>query len=158
MHSNASHDAVFSSRSELKFEIDESKARAIRSYLGARLRPDPHSVAGGYPVCSVYMDSADDLLLRQTNQGVRNRYKLRVRIYSDNPGHPAYIEIKRREGSAVKKQRVGVSREVATALLSGKFASIGDAMPGDQGLMDSSDWTAFHEFCRLRDRIRAVFH
>lgn len=155
MHALTSHDAIQSSRSELKFTIDESRSNAIRDYLGARLRPDPNGVAGVYAVCSVYLDSPDAVLYRQTTQGIRNRYKLRVRIYDDLPDRPAFLEIKRREGSAVKKQRARVDRSVAVALLSGRRASISqsDLAGGDRPT--EADWKAFQSFCRLRDRINA---
>lgn len=156
MHAVTSHDAIQSSRSELKFTIDESQSSAIRQYLGARLRPDPNSVPGGYPVCSVYLDSPDDRLYRQTLQGVRNRYKLRVRIYNDLTDHPAFLEIKRRDGKAVKKQRARVDRSVAAALLSGKYASLAESSLGGGSQPSREDWEAFQEFCRLRDIIGAV--
>lgn len=151
-----SQDAIQSSRSELKFVVNQTQSVAIRHYLGARLRPDPNSLAGGYPVCSVYLDTGDDLLYRQTGQGVRNRYKLRVRIYDDNVDHPAFLEIKRRDGKSVKKQRARVDRAIATDLLSGKYASITQSTLGDSSNQRHQDWEAFQEFCRLRDMIGAV--
>lgn len=156
MHAVQSHDAIQASRSELKFTVDEGLADSIRRYLGARLRPDPHSVAGGYPVCSVYLDSQDDRLLRQTNEGVRNRYKLRARIYDDHPGHPAFLEIKRRDGNAVKKQRARVDRSLAMAVLAGEPVADCQAALNRQGISSQKQWKAFSEFCRLRDSISAV--
>jgi hypothetical protein len=151
-----SHDAIQSRRSELKFTIDESQSVGIRQYLRSRLRPDPHSVSGGYPVCSVYLDTPDDRLYHQTSQGMRNRYKLRVRIYDNQGGHPAFLEIKRRDGRAVKKQRARVDRSVAAALLSGKCASLTQSSLGSSRQPTREDWVAFQEFCRLRDTIGAI--
>jgi hypothetical protein len=156
MHAMTSHDAIQSRRSELKFTIDESQTLSIRQYLGARLRPDPHGISGGYPVCSVYLDTPDSRLYLQTSQGVRNRYKLRVRIYDDQSGHPAYLEIKRRDGKAVRKQRARVDRTLAAALLSGRYASLTDSTVSSVAQPSHDDWVAFHEFCRLRDIIGAV--
>lgn len=154
MHAVASQDAIFSQRSELKFLVDESKAIAIRQYLLMHLRPDPNSSETGYPVCSVYMDSPDDVLYHQTNQGIRNRYKLRVRIYDNEESNPAFLEIKRREGSAVKKQRATVDRATARALLSGENPSV--SLSQSNGPVSAGDWKAFQEFTRLRDRIGAI--
>ncbi|QEG01685.1 VTC domain protein [Stieleria maiorica] len=156
MHFKASHDAIQSSRSELKFTIDPRQATAITDYLGARLRPDPHAVPGGYPVCSVYLDSADDLLMRQTNQGLRNRFKLRVRIYNDDPRQPAYLEIKRREGSAVKKQRCPVDRTIAATILSTQQGAVRPPATSAGDPKTQQQWLAFQEFCRLRDMISAI--
>ncbi|MCO8125443.1 polyphosphate polymerase domain-containing protein [Stieleria sp. TO1_6] len=151
----ASHDAIQSSRSELKFTIDEAQSKAIREYLSGRMRADPNSAAGSYPVCSVYLDSPDDLLYQQTVQGIRNRYKLRVRIYDGDPTHPAFLEIKSRDGRAVKKKRAKVDRKVATAMLSGETVAI-DAFGTNSAFQTTNkDWIAFQEFSRLRDRVGA---
>jgi hypothetical protein len=148
-------------RSELKFEVTEAVACEIRRYLGATLRRDTHSVGNGelgYRVCSVYLDSPDSLLCSQTLDGKRNRYKLRVRIYDDHPAHPAFAEIKRRDGQVIKKQRATVSRMTANALLSGEpvaYAPLADGQSRDHGEL-RRDWVAFNEFCQLRDAIGAT--
>ena len=148
-----SHEAIQPTRSELKFEINESQVAPIRGFLGSRLRPDPNSKPGGYSVCSVYLDSQDKCLMRQTIQGIRNRFKLRVRFYDDAANHPAFLEIKRREGNAVKKQRCKVNREIAKAILAGEPVHAADAI---LNRASTHDWEAFDEFCRLRDSINAV--
>lgn len=156
MHAMKSHDAIQTRRSELKFEIEEPLATSIRGYLGSRLRPDPNSTPSGYPVCSVYLDSPDGMLYRQTNDGIRNRYKLRVRVYDNHPDHPAFLEIKRRDGSAVKKQRCKVNRRVATELLAGRQIPIAQAGLGQHAVASQKERKAYQDFCRLRDSIGAV--
>ncbi|MEO1524915.1 MAG: polyphosphate polymerase domain-containing protein [Planctomycetota bacterium] len=149
----ASHDAIQSSRSELKFEIDESQTSAIRAFLLTYLRPDPNCSDGTYPVTSVYLDSEDRLLYRQTQEGIRNRYKLRVRFYDDLTTSPAFLEIKGRDGQAVKKKRARVDRHTAAKMLQGDRVSL----PQTSGAScTTSDWEAFDEFRRLRDRIGAT--
>lgn len=148
-------------RRELKFEVSEGLALEIKRYLTAYLRRDVHSPRFGelgYPVCSVYLDSEDALLSRQTAAGNRNRYKLRIRVYDDDPSHPAFAEIKRRDGRTINKQRATVDRITATALLSGArqaFAPIADSSPESNGEM-RRQWLSLQEFCRLRDGIEAV--
>ncbi len=150
------------SRTELKFSINEEIAAGIKHYLGSRLRRDSHGLshgALGYPVCSVYLDSDDASLYGQTVDGNRNRYKLRVRVYDDDSAAPAFAEIKRRDGQVIKKQRATVDRRRVVALLAGTHA--GGSSPTVDSLAagakwSKADWLAMQEFCRLRDRIRAV--
>ncbi|MEL6104543.1 MAG: polyphosphate polymerase domain-containing protein [Planctomycetota bacterium] len=149
----ASQDAIQSSRSELKFEIAESQTPAIRAFLLTYLRPDPNCSDGTYPVTSVYLDSDDRLLYRQTQEGVRNRYKLRVRFYDDLSTSPSFLEIKGRDGQAVKKKRARVDRRTAAQMLQGDRVSLPQS---DGSCKATSDWEAFHEFRRLRDRIGAI--
>ena len=148
-------------RSELKFEVTEALACEIKRYLGATLRADSNGVGdgdSGYRVCSVYLDSPDSVLCKQTLEGKRNRYKLRVRIYDDHPGHPAFAEIKRRDGQMIKKQRAIVSRETAKALLSGEpvaYSPVSDGESRGHGDL-RRDWLAFNDFCWLRNKIGAT--
>ena len=51
---------------------------------------------GSDTITSLYLDSSALHLYRQTVQGIKNRFKLRIRFYDDNPGNPAFLEIKRR--------------------------------------------------------------
>ncbi len=145
-------------RSELKFEVTAELAGEIKRYLGATLRRDVHCVgddASGYQVCSVYLDSPDAMLCGQTLEGKRNRYKLRIRIYDDNPLHPAFAEIKRRDGQVIKKQRATVDRATATAILAGERGAYLPMVDESSGAAQQvrKEWLALNEFCRLRDAI-----
>ena len=150
------HETLQSSRMELKFRITEPIAAEIKRYLGATLQKDPHGLnhgPHGYPVCSVYLDSRDASLYGQSIAGERNRFKLRVRVYDSDPSGPAFVEIKRRDGQVIMKQRAKVNRDVAAAILEGAPVSL--AAAGANGSCSPRDWKAMHEFCRLRDGIRA---
>ena len=143
-------------RMELKFRVTEPIAAEIKRYLGTTLRKDPHGLnhgPEGYPVCSVYLDSRDARLYGQSVAGERNRYKLRIRVYDANPSQPAFVEIKRRDGQVIKKRRASVHREVAAAILCGAPGSLAASKAG--GSWSSNDRFAMHEFCRLRDGLRA---
>lgn len=148
---------IQSSRTELKFSISEQTAAGIKQYLGSSLRRDANGTGHGpegYPVCSVYLDSNDARLYGQTIGGNRNRFKLRVRIYDDDPNHPAFAEIKRRDGQVIKKQRAAVTRSAASALLRGSHPTHDLLAP--QASKSGSDFNALQEFCRLRDKIGAI--
>ena len=143
-------------RRELKFIVSEEKAAAIREHVRCFLVPDKYMAqwgVRGYPVCSLYLDSPSLLLYEQTQQGQKNRFKLRIRFYDDDPAHPAFAEIKRRETVVVKKQRAAITREGAMELLAG--------MPGSVSILADSaaserELAALHEFSRLATEIRAV--
>jgi len=110
------------SRYELKYVIDEARAAAIREVVRGYLRPSIYNRAGpvpGAPVISLYFDSPDLICYRQSLGGLKNRLKLRVRFYDDQHDHPAYLEVKRRVGEAIIKQRAMVSREAVRQMLAG---------------------------------------
>ncbi len=113
-------DTTLACRYELKYRIPEAKARAIAEYVKsyihldryARLRP-----GGEYPIVSLYLDSDGFRLARETLEGKKNRFKLRVRAYSDNPESPCFFEIKRRINNVIIKNRVRVRREDVSRIL-----------------------------------------
>jgi hypothetical protein len=73
-----------------------------------------------YPVCSLYLDSSDLLLYRQTATGEKTRFKIRVRTYSDDPATPAYFEVKRKIDRIVHKERAGLNRALAARVIAGE--------------------------------------
>lgn len=148
-------------RREFKFEVTEGLASEIKRYLGTSLQRDAQCGAGGelgYQVCSVYVDSSNAILCGQTLKGHRNRFKLRVRIYDDNPEHPAFVEIKRRDGHVVKKQRAMVDRQAATQILAGERRAYLPLAEGSFGNANPfrKEWLALNEFRRLQDAIGGI--
>lgn len=79
---------------------------------------DPTSYRS-YVVCSVYLDSADLRLYMQTVKGESNRFKLRIRTYSDDPETSAYFEVKKKVNKIVHKRRAELTRAQARDLLNG---------------------------------------
>jgi SPX domain protein involved in polyphosphate accumulation len=75
-----------------------------------------------YPICSLYLDSSDLRLYQQTVAGEKDRFKLRVRSYSDAPDAPVFLEVKRKQNSIVRKRRVALARNVARDWLRGGIA------------------------------------
>ena len=111
-------------RLELKYLINESTAAGVRSFVRSYLDLDHFGFQQpnfSYPVHSLYLDSDSLALYRQTICGEPNRFKLRVRYYSSSPTAPVYLEIKRRVNAAVLKQRVGIARADAEAVLAGQL-------------------------------------
>ena len=84
----------------------------VRADSFARNKPD-----GRYRISSLYLDAPDLALYRQTQAGEKDRFKLRVRTYDDDPSHPAYLEVKRKVNNVVHKRRVGLGRDDARTLM-----------------------------------------
>lgn len=110
------------SRFEMKYIISESTARFMKDYVLTYLERDEHSrpeQKKGYPVKSIYLDTRQLTLYEQTRRGIKNRVKLRIRFYDDDPDHPAFLEIKRRETDVIRKQRAAVRRDAVRRFLEG---------------------------------------
>ncbi len=117
------HDKLQASRFELKYMINEEVALQIREFVTSYLELDENSVGKpnfSYPVHSLYLDSDDLKLYWSTINGDKNRFKLRIRFYNENPELPVFFEIKRRMNNCILKQRGGVRREAVAELLAGR--------------------------------------
>jgi hypothetical protein len=109
-------------RFELKYLITEVEAAAIGRYVRAFMQPDRYSRlqrGGMYPIVSLYLDSPDLQLCRETLTGRKNRFKLRIRSYTDEPEYPRFFEIKRRVNRVIIKSRAAVMDEGVVSLLAG---------------------------------------
>lgn len=140
-------------RYERKFVVPEAAVRAIRDFVRAYLVPDGHMAAGaaiGYRVCSLYFDTPQFALYRQTTEGIKNRYKLRIRFYDSDPAGPAFLEVKRRTTDTIHKLRAVVRKPAAERLLDG-------GRPGYADLISNSDTSlrAIDEFCDCCHRLHA---
>jgi hypothetical protein len=115
-------DRLLRCRYELKYRINESKAEAIKEFIKPYLHLDHYCKlqrSGAYPIVTLYLDSYNLLLCRQTLEGRKNRLKLRIRSYTDDPDYPLFFEIKRRMNAIIIKNRGRVMRDNAATLLSG---------------------------------------
>jgi SPX domain protein involved in polyphosphate accumulation len=113
-------DRMLGCRYELKYLISESKAQAIVQYIKPYLQMDRYSKlqrGGDYPIVSLYLDSDDLRLCWESLTGVKNRFKLRIRSYTDELDYPRFFEIKRRINTVIVKSRARVmDRDVPTLL------------------------------------------
>lgn len=113
-------DRMLRCRHELKYIIDESKAEAIAQFVKSYLQLDRYSKlqrGGEYPIVSLYLDSDDLKLCRESLTGQKNRFKLRIRSYTDELDYPRFLEIKRRINTVIVKSRTGVmDRDIPTLL------------------------------------------
>ncbi len=109
-------------RRELKYAISEAKAASLVRFIEPYLNRDRYSElhpGGAYPVLSLYLDSEDLRLCRESLEGHKNRFKLRIRSYTDNVDYPRFFEIKRRANAVIIKNRARVRHDDIAAVLSG---------------------------------------
>jgi SPX domain protein involved in polyphosphate accumulation len=67
----------------------------------------------------LYLDSPNLTLCKETLTGKKNRFKLRIRGYNDDPAYPKFFEIKRRLNTVIVKDRQRVKHSDVERLLSG---------------------------------------
>ncbi len=116
-------DRMLACRYEMKYIIDEIKAAGMVRYIRPFLQPDRYSKlqrGGMYPIVSLYLDAPDLQLCRESLTGVKNRFKLRIRSYTDEPEYPRFLEIKRRVNQVIVKSRARVSDRDVPMLLQGR--------------------------------------
>src|SRR5438477_6553001 len=117
-------DRMQQSRFELKYLIRENTAERVRDFVRCYLNMDEFGVGKpnfSYPVHSLYLDSDSLEIYWRTVNGDKNRYKLRLRYYSDNPQTPVFFEIKRRMKDVILKVRGGVKHDAVPLLLNGQL-------------------------------------
>jgi SPX domain protein involved in polyphosphate accumulation len=117
-------DKVLSCRYEIKYRISETVAGAIAAYITPYLHVDKYArtqPTGDYPISSLYYDSDCLRLCRDTMDKRKNRFKLRIRTYSDEPGVPCFFEVKRRINNVILKGRARVKKDDIPFILSGRI-------------------------------------
>lgn len=113
----------FGCRRELKYHVTEQQAVEIAQFIKPLLQLDRYcklQPGGSYPIVSLYLDSHDLQLCRQSLEGQKNRCKLRIRSYTDEPDYPRYVEIKRRVNAIIIKSRARIMNRDIPALLAGR--------------------------------------
>ena len=118
-----SGDRMLACRYELKYLISEAKTAAVKRYLAPFLEYDRYSKlqrGGMYPIVSLYLDSPGMQLCQETMFGLKNRFKLRIRSYTDEPEYPRFFEIKRRINRVILKSRARVTDKDVPLLLAGR--------------------------------------
>jgi hypothetical protein len=115
-------DRTLACRHELKYHITETQAAAIAHYVKSFVQLDRYcklQPSRDYPIVSLYLDSDDLLLCRESLTGHKNRFKLRIRSYTDEPEYPRFFEIKRRINTIIMKSRARVMDSDVETLLAG---------------------------------------
>ncbi len=114
-------------RHEIKYVITEAQAAAITRFIKPYLHYDHYcklQPSHTYSIVSLYLDSANLRLCRESLEGHKNRFKLRIRSYSDNHDYPCFLEIKRRINRIIMKSRSRIRHSDIVDLLAGKNVPI----------------------------------
>ena len=140
-------DKLQTSRFEQKYIVTEDVALQVRDFVHSYLELDENGVGKpnfSYAVHSLYLDSDDLRTYWETINGNKNRYKLRLRFYSNLPDSPVFFEIKRRMNNCIMKQRGGVRRDAVDEMLAGRLPE-----PSDLVSRDPKHVLALQHFSRL---------
>jgi hypothetical protein len=141
-------------RFELKYRVPEAKALRIRDFVQGYLALDEYGALQAslsYPTLSLYLDSDRLDSHWHAINGNRNRFKLRLRYYDDQPDTPVFFETKRREDNVILKERGGVHKSAVRWLLAGH-------MPERRHMLNPNDHEAFvalQRFCHLMLQLNA---
>lgn len=117
-----SPDRTLASRFEFKYWLDPERVGRVRQMIRPFVRPDRFAAdapGNRYPLSSLYLDTPGLECRRGTLEGHRNRFKLRIRTYSDDPADPAFFEIKRRMDTVIEKRRGRAERALVERFLKG---------------------------------------
>lgn len=141
----------YQNRYECKFVVSEAVAGRVLQRVLLHVDPDPHAATdpgSGYAIASLYLDDELGSFYQETVEGRRERYKLRVRSYSDDQGAPVWLEVKRRVDGIVQKLRCPLPRAELAATLAGHEQVLTRAPAADR--------PALSEFMRLCRQRRAA--
>jgi SPX domain protein involved in polyphosphate accumulation len=147
------HHQAQVNRFELKYIINEGLAPGIREFLRCHLELDEYArpdLANNYVIHSLYLDSPGLDLCLATLHGHKNRFKLRIRFYDDDPLNPVFFEVKQRLNDIINKDRVAVHRRVVHRLLDHNWPE-----PSDLCQNSPKNFAALKRFCSLRNVLQA---
>ncbi|MEA5151290.1 MAG: polyphosphate polymerase domain-containing protein [Oscillospiraceae bacterium] len=132
-------------RYEKKYLLSPAQYEALLPRLEGRIEPDEYHRS---TVCSIYYDSPDYRLIRNSIEEPVYKEKLRLRSYNvPRPEDTVFLELKKKYGGIVYKRRVGMSAREAALYLAGKAAA-----PEDGQVLREIDW-----FMRVNRPVPMVF-
>ena len=107
-------------REEKKYVCNLLEAVYLKNTLNGIMQGDPYQGYEPYMVRSLYFDSMSDIDYREKEDGLSDRKKVRLRIYSPDSDY-AKLELKQKSGCMQRKQSLAVTREHAVELISGNY-------------------------------------
>lgn len=146
-------------RYELKYLVPVDEIDAVRSELSGRMVRDPHAGPSGYPVWSVYYDTAALRFYWEKIEGLKFRRKLRIRRYGEIDGDtatdaPVSVEIKQRVNRVTQKRRVMLPYSAALDLCDRRrHVTVPGSVTGDAGGAPGADQHFVDEVLDLVTRL-----
>jgi hypothetical protein len=153
------HEIRYASRYECKYLLSPMIVSELREFIQPFMAPDRFAALREnyrYPICSLYLDSPDLLLYQQTVGGDKNRFKLRIRTYSDDSPAPVFFEVKRKTNNIVQKRRARIDRGNAMRFLAERLDGFGfHAVPAHASELEY--FTSHMELASARPLIRVRY-
>ena len=119
-------------RIEKKYLLSEAQYESLFRRIGAHLNPDEF---GRSTVMSLYLDTADYRIIRNSIEAVDYKEKLRLRSYGTaSPDTKVFLELKKKFGGVVYKRRA-----VMTLAEAERYLRDG-ARPFESQIMSEIDW------------------
>ncbi len=141
-------DIMIFRRVEKKYRLSPAQKDALLSLIGPHLTPDVH---GRNTICSLYLDTPDHLIIRNSIIARAYKEKLRLRSYG-TPGMEdhVFLEIKKKFKGVVYKRR-----EVMTLREAMAYIEHGDK-PCDSQIMREIDY-AMHFYRHPQPRMLIAY-
>ena len=119
-------------RIEKKYLLSEAQYDALFGRIGAHLRPDEY---GRSTVMSLYLDTPDRRMIRNSIEAADYKEKLRMRSYGTTAADSTvFLELKKKFGGVVYKRRAAMTlREAERYLRTG-------IKPFESQIMSELDW------------------
>jgi hypothetical protein len=119
-------------RIEKKYLLSEQQYEALLRRIGAHLTPDAY---GRSTVLSLYLDTPDHRIIRNSIEAADYKEKLRLRSYGTAAADsPVFLELKKKFGGVVYKRRAVMSLREAE-----KYLRCG-IKPFESQIMSELDW------------------
>ena len=116
-------------RNEHKYICSAAQLSELKVRLAALMTPDPHSEADGqYRVRSLYLDTYDNRLMRENEDGTSPREKWRIRSYNLDRRYVS-LECKMHEGDRVRKQICSIPAALLDEILHDHWPQISPQTP-----------------------------
>lgn len=95
-------------RREMKYLITEDQYKKIRELISEYMQVDQY---GLYTICSVYFDTADNRIIRNSLKKPKYKEKLRLRSYGipKNGESKVFLELKKKFSGTVYKRRISLT-------------------------------------------------
>jgi len=110
-------------RKEKKYLLDIVKYTKYIKTLENIMKKDIHNDKNGYKIRTLYFDTINDKDYEEKEVGLRNRRKIRLRMYNATPEF-AMIELKQKDGEFYIKKSLKLNKEDAIEITKGKYSSL----------------------------------
>ena len=119
-------------RIEKKYLLSEAQYETLFQRIGAHLRPDEFGLS---MVLSLYLDTPDRRIIRNSIEAADYKEKLRLRSYGTaKPDSTVFLELKKKYGGVVYKRRAAMTLREAE-----RYLRMG-IKPYESQIMSELDW------------------